>query len=314
MFPQQNGAQPKQFNPLKTLKTLFYIAMIVILFSGCFKTGNYLFGTDSEIAGAVSRGANAAWTNITSFSQALDVSWLHGLFVWPVTRLLAGVFAGTGNAILTIIVATLVIRGIGTLLSIKATIQLEKLKEVQPKMAAIQAKYAGRTDSASKQQMGQEIWALYKKEGVNPVASIGTMFVSMPLFIALWRAIMASSSLYGIELFNGNMVANAEPLTQITKHFTDGGWLYLFPIILMAAGQYLSIMLPQKLSASRSKGPVNPKASSQSRKTANIMVIIMIVMAINLPVLMVFYWIFSSMYTMAQAFIIHKYFESKRKK
>ena len=94
-------------------------------------------------------------------------------------------YESTGAVLLVIFVTTVSVRGAGTALSLKSTVAMEKMKEIQPKMTAIQAKYAGRTDPASKQQQTKEIMDMYKKENVNPLGAFGSMFVSMPLFIAL---------------------------------------------------------------------------------------------------------------------------------
>jgi len=60
------------------------------------------------------------------------------------------------------------------------------MQEVQLEVAKIKAKYEPHKDNKQmKQRQQQEIMALYKKREVNPFASFGTMFLTMPFFLAI---------------------------------------------------------------------------------------------------------------------------------
>jgi YidC/Oxa1 family membrane protein insertase len=59
------------------------------------------------------------------------------------------------------------------------------MRAVQPKMKAIQERYK---DDKTKQQ--QEIMALYKKEGVNPLAGCLPIFLQIPIFFALYKVLI----------------------------------------------------------------------------------------------------------------------------
>ena len=57
----------------------------------------------------------------------------------------------------------------------------------------VNAKYAI-YDKSNKEMMSkkqQETMAIYKREGVSPFGSIGTMLLTMPIFLAMWRVISA---------------------------------------------------------------------------------------------------------------------------
>lgn len=296
MNNQQYSIMPK-FNPVKTLKTILLLAMIVILFTGCFNNIEYNFGWSSE--SGTQQG----------FQEALNISWLHGLFVWPTSRLVAAIFSSTGNLLLTIAVVTFTNRSIGTLLTLKSTVNMEKMKEIQPKQAAVQAKYAGRTDQQSKQMMAMEMQQLYKTAGVNPMSAFGAMFVSMPLFISLWKAFSSTS-----EIRSENaQIFGIDGTAKLMEAITDGQYLYAIPLILMLAIQAVSMLVPAKLSKGRQrKGQyIDPKAGAMQRKTTIMMVVMYGFMSLNLPTTMVFYWMFSAVFTIIQAVIIHKYFIRK---
>ena len=59
------------------------------------------------------------------------------------------------------------------------------MKAVQPKMKAIQERYK---DDKQKQQ--QEIMKLYKDEGVNPLAGCLPLLIQIPIFFALYKALI----------------------------------------------------------------------------------------------------------------------------
>lgn len=295
MNNQQYSIMPK-FNPIKTLKTILLLAMIVILFTGCFNNTEYNFGWDNS-------------DTTIGFGEAIKISWLHGLFVWPTSRLVAGVFGGTQNLLLTILVVTFTNRTIGTLLTLKSTVNMEKMKEIQPKQAAIQAKYAGRGDQQSRQMMAMEMQQLYKTAGVNPMSAFGAMFVSMPLFISLWKAFSSTSEIRG----SNAQIFGIDGTAKLMDAITGGQFLYAIPLILMLAIQAVSMLIPAKLSKGRQrKGTyVDPKAGAMQRKTTMMMVVMYGFMSLNLPTTMVFYWMFSAVFTIVQAVIIHNYFIRK---
>jgi len=62
------------------------------------------------------------------------------------------------------------------------------MQEVQTDVAKIKARYARydlKKDKKMKQKQQAEIMALYKKNEVNPAGSLGTIFLTMPIFISL---------------------------------------------------------------------------------------------------------------------------------
>lgn len=295
MNNQQYSIMPK-FNPTKVVKTVLLLAMIVILFTGCFNNTEY----------------NFSWENSDTtigFTDALKISWLHGLFVWPTSRLVAAVFGGTGNLLFTILVVTFTNRTIGTLLTLKSTVNMEKMKEIQPRQSAIQAKYAGRSDQQSRQMMAMEMQQLYKTAGVNPMSAFGAMFISMPLFISLWKAFSSTSEIRA----SNAQIFGIDGTAKLMDAITGGQYLYAIPLILMLTIQAVSMLVPTKLSKYRQrKGQyVDPKAGAMQRKTTMMMVVMYGFMSLNLPTTMVFYWMFSAVFTIVQAIIIHNYFIRK---
>ena len=69
-------------------------------------------------------------------------------------------------------------------------------------MDKIQAKYAGRqNDPLAKQKMQQEMMKLYSKFKINPLTSLITPFLSMPIFFAMWGAVSRTAIIRKGSLF-----------------------------------------------------------------------------------------------------------------
>src|SRR6187549_1291147 len=58
-----------------------------------------------------------------------------------------------------------------------------------PEMQAIQKKYKGKSDPASREAMSRETMELYRKHGTNPFASCLPILLQSPIFFALFRVL-----------------------------------------------------------------------------------------------------------------------------
>src|SRR5690606_4413515 len=111
---------------------------------------------------------------ITNFGRAIDWGW----FFWfekPIFMLLKALFSAVGNFGVAIILLTLIVRGIMFPIAQRQFASMAAMRAIQPKMKALQERYK---DDKQKQQ--QEIMALYKQEGVNPLAGCLPIFLQIP--------------------------------------------------------------------------------------------------------------------------------------
>jgi len=112
-------------------------------------------------------------------------------FFETVTRPLARfIFVPTFNFLATllpnyglvIIVFSILVKLVLYPLTKKSFTSMAKMRELQPRMEAIKAKY---TDSPQKQQ--QAMMKMYKETGVNPIGGCLPMLLQYPIIIALWQ-------------------------------------------------------------------------------------------------------------------------------
>ena len=123
---------------------------------------------------------------IAHFGLAIDWGWFRW-FEKPIFLLLNKLYGLAGNFGVAIILLTLIVRGIMFPVAQRQFASMAAMKAIQPKMKAIQERYK---DDKAKQQ--EEIMALYKKEGVNPLAGCLPIFLQIPVFFALYKVLILS--------------------------------------------------------------------------------------------------------------------------
>ncbi len=63
------------------------------------------------------------------------------------------------------------------------------LQLISPELQAIQKKYKGKNDPASREAMSRETMELYRKHGTNPFSSCLPILAQSPIFFALFRVL-----------------------------------------------------------------------------------------------------------------------------
>ncbi len=123
-------------------------------------------------------------TGITHFGLAIDWGWFRW-FEKPIFLLLKALFSATGNFGVAIILLTLIVRGVMFPIAQRQFASMAQMRAIQPKMKALQERYKD-----DKPKLQQETMALYKTEGVNPLAGCLPIFLQIPVFFALYKVLM----------------------------------------------------------------------------------------------------------------------------
>jgi YidC/Oxa1 family membrane protein insertase len=97
--------------------------------------------------------------------------------------------AGGAAWSLSIVGLVVVIRILLIPLFVKQIKAMRGMQVIQPEMRKIQAKYKGKNDPASRQAMQQEMMALYRESGTNPMASCLPILLQSPIFLALFHTL-----------------------------------------------------------------------------------------------------------------------------
>ena len=137
-------------------------------------------------AGAKENNVLEAYEKQGATNLSLSIDW--GWFRWfekPIFWLLDSLFRAVHNFGLAIILLTLIVRGMMFPVAQRQFASMAAMRAIQPKLKVIQERFK---DDKQKQQ--QEIMALYKAEGVNPLAGCLPIFLQIPVFFALYKVLV----------------------------------------------------------------------------------------------------------------------------
>ena len=227
---------------------------------------------------------------------------------------------GPGIAwVLSIIGLTIVVRLLIMPLFVKQIRASRGMQLLQPELQALQAKYKGKKDPESRQRMNEEMMALYRKHGTNPMASCLPILVQMPIFFALFRVLASLGAVadgkYGRPSIGPLTQALAEQVqnssvlgASLSSSFMDSGdntqvkIVTVAMIIIMSVTQwYTMAQLSMKNMSTESLNSDNPMIRSQ-RMMMYVMPVIFAVSGVNFQIGVLVYWVVSNLWTMGQQF------------
>ncbi len=217
---------------------------------------------------------------------------------------LAGTMAGWGVPYswgFAIIVFTLFIKLITLPLAIRQIESTKRMQELQPRLQALQKKYAG-----NKEKLSQEQMALYKEAGVNPMGGCLPSLIQLPVWIGLYQALI---SLANAGLLTGGFFWLRDlsfPNTTVgTGWLWPGGeywqgWGHLAAYGVLPILTVVTQLVTQKL--------MSPTSTDQTQGAMNSMMMFMPFMfgffALTFPSGLALYWVTNNLFTMAQQYLL----------
>ncbi|MCG9598724.1 membrane protein insertase YidC [Vibrio sp. Isolate25] len=211
----------------------------------------------------------------------VDYGWLW-FIAKPLHTLLSFIQSFVSNWGLAIIALTFIVRGAMYPLTKAQYTSMAKMRMLQPKLQAMRERIGD-----DRQRMSQEMMELYKKEKVNPLGGCLPLLLQMPIFIALYWALMES-----VEL----------------RHSPFFGWItdlsaqdpyYILPLLMGA-----SMFLIQKMSPTTVTDPMQ-------QKIMTFMPVLFTGFFLFFPSGLVLYWLVSNIVTLIQQTLIYKALEKK---
>jgi YidC/Oxa1 family membrane protein insertase len=175
------------------------------------------------------------------------------LIVQPIFNLLVVIYSllpGSDFGI-SLIIFTVLVRFAMWPLVKKQLRQVKVQRALQPELKRIKQQAKG-----NKQLEGQLMLELYKEKGVSPFSSIGTIFLQLPIFIALYNVIqIITVHRDKIENFTYPFVSNLGPIhdiiTSSSHYFNESllGFMNLSKVALSNGQIYWPLMILAVLSA-----------------------------------------------------------------
>jgi len=195
-----------------------------------------------------------------------------------------------GNFGLAIIVLTVIVRLISWPLTKRQLNSTKAMQEMQPKIQELQKKYG-----KNQQKLQQEMMKLYKEAGVNPLGCLWPMLIQLPIWIALYQAIMSAlaatpESLLGLaqRLYSWGIVNQAIPLSS--KFL----WLDLGqpdPYLILAIIVGGTMWVQQKMTTAPA---VDPRQQSTNRMMTLLMPLMFGFLTLMFPSGLALYWAVSN--------------------
>jgi YidC/Oxa1 family membrane protein insertase len=192
------------------------------------------------------------------------------------------IYGVVGNYGLAIILLTVGIRVLLFPLQHTSTVSMRKMQKVQPLVKEIQAKYKKKkSDPQAKAKMNQEMMALYKEQGVNPMSGCLPMFVQLPILFALYKLFLQA-----IELRH-------EPFMFWIQDLSAKDPYYITPILMT-----LSMWLQQRLS---------PQVGDpQQQRIMRMLPIVFGIMFLQFPSGLVLYWLTNNILMIVQQKVTYR--------
>ena len=188
---------------------------------------------------------------------------------------------------LAIISLTILVRGLMFPISRKQAISAARMKELQPKLTELKAKYADDREKLAKAQM--ELW---RKHKINPIGGCLPLFLQMPIFIGLYTALNSAVDLRQQKLLWINNLAGPDALFRLPFNVPFLG--YDFSVLpLCTVGLFLT---QQKMFMP----PATDEQQEAQYKMMNIMTLFMGVMFWHQPAGLCIYFIASSLWSIAE--------------
>ena len=215
------------------------------------------------------------------------------LLVWPIENALVALTDLTGSAGIAIILFTLIVRTLMLPLSIIQIRSQKAMMAMQPQLREIQRRYAG-----DRARLGQEQMRLYRESGFNPAAGCLPLVLQMPIWFALYSALINLSS---SEQFQSSFlwISNlATPIVQLAE--AQGGLLSIgaLPLYILPILTAVTQWMVQKMSTFPSADP----QQQQMNRMLEFMPFMFAIFALQVGSGLVLYWVTSNVYSIVQQY------------
>jgi YidC/Oxa1 family membrane protein insertase len=234
---------------------------------------------------------------IYNFELSLDYGTFY-FFSKPFSYVLIMLNQWIGNFGVAIIIFTLMIRLLLFPLSNKSFKSMKKMRELSPEIKRIQRVYQN-----DKLRMNQEIAFLYKKHKVNPASGCLPILLQIPVFFALYKALIISIEMRHAPFFGWIKDLSAADPTSIFNLF---GLLPYEPFEWLPTIGILPFIMGLTMWAQQRMTPKMGEQNAQQMKFMKWIPVIFTVMLARLPSGLVLYWTMSNLFSIIQQKIIQK--------
>jgi YidC/Oxa1 family membrane protein insertase len=232
---------------------------------------------------------------IAKFDLAVDWGWFWFL-TKPIFQALDFFNHLLGNFGLAILLLTVIVKLLFFPLANKSYHAMSKMKKLQPKMLELREKYG-----EDKARLNQEMMALYKKEGANPLAGCLPIVIQIPVFFSLYKVLFVTIEMRHAPFFGWIRDLSAPDPTTIFNLFGLIPWTP--PHVLMIGAWPLIMGLTMFLQQKLNPQPADPVQA----KMFMFLPIIFTYMLAAFPAGLVIYWAWNNTLSVAQQWVIMRH-------
>jgi len=241
--------------------------------------------------------------NIPRFNDVIDWGWFSFL-TKPIFSAINWFYGIVGNFGIAIIAFTFLMRLILFPLAHASFKSMAKMKKLQPDMQRLRETYPD-----DRQKMQQELMALYKKEGANPIAGCLPIFLQIPIFFSLYKVLFVTIEMYHAPFYGWiHDLSAPDPLGILTLFglisWNVPGILSIVNIGILPILMGTTMWLQQKLNPA----PADP---TQAKIFAILPFVFTFILA-GFAAGLVLYWTVNNILSIAQQWVIQRKILSKK--
>jgi YidC/Oxa1 family membrane protein insertase len=231
---------------------------------------------------------------IDKFDLAIDFGWFY-FITKPLFYFLQFLQKTIGSTALAILVITILSKIALYSFSKKSFVSMFRMRLIAPKIEQLKQRYGD-----DKMRMNQELMALYKKEGANPMSGCLPQLIQAPIFFCLYKVFYVTIEMRHAPMYWIKDLSMPDPTSVFN----------LFGLIPYEVPTFLKIgILPLLMGATmllqQRMGP-QPSDPAQARIML-IMPIMFTYLFAGFPAGVVLYWTFSNILTILQQYYFNKY-------
>jgi YidC/Oxa1 family membrane protein insertase len=222
--------------------------------------------------------------------------------IWSV---LGFIYSYVGDAGLSIIILTVMIRILMIPLTWKQTKSMYEMQRIQPKIKELQAKY-----KKDPEKLQQETMKFYQENKVNPLGGCLPLIIQMPVFIALYQVLSkvgkpvelvkaglsTGTGIAQIARFYviiGDLAKSPQQAFTAAGGFTLNGIIATLPYVILVLLFSLSIYIPQRMTTT----------DPQQQRIGLIMAVMFLWFGWIAPAGVLLYWVTSSAWQVGQQWL-----------
>lgn len=210
-----------------------------------------------------------------SLEQSLDLGWFT-MLAKPMLHALKFFYGYIPNFGIGIIIITVILKIVFFPLTHKSYKSMKDMSKLQPKMAALKEKFKNDKDGLNKAVM-----EMYREHKVNPLGGCLPMIVQIPVFFALYKALM-----FSIELRHA-------PFMLWITDLSDKDPYYITPLLMG-----VTMFIQQKMTPSN--------MDEMQQKVMLALPVVFTFMFLTFPSGLVLYWLINNILTIGQQMYINK--------